>query len=296
MYAPYVSIVGVFVGTDATGQKAVPNRGNGVYFDSRPPEGTAELPGGQRSDWTKQFFAKNATALTIGRRRSSGTVSVISGNGEIGVAGFSPGFRLLGAHVGVSSGGDFAVPNGLDGVNLFAAHNEIGGPGKAARAVISGNNLHGVKLQGKSPWVRNAFIGTSANGTRPIPNKKSGIYMPVLPEAVYGARGASEATVGAGRTKAVLFELQDSETCGPGARVIDNDADCALAASRLWLDFEITVTASADEMEPGPYGCFYNTKGYSNGQVVFNEFGDRDFRRTNGNVPGGQRSICGMSR
>ena len=122
-------IEGNYIGTDATGTVARPNRSDGVLIDH----------GGNRIGGT----------LPSSR-------NVISGNGRIGVwidgrgrPGDIPSSnRLEGNYIGTDVTGTLDLGNVLDGVNIISgANNTVGGTDPAAANIISGNGRHGVVIQ-----------------------------------------------------------------------------------------------------------------------------------------------------
>jgi hypothetical protein len=144
-------IEGNYLGTDATGSKAV---GNGVA-------GVAII--------------NSSTLNTIGGL-TDGARNVISGNGAgVDLAGSGATGNLVeGNYIGTDATGSKALANG-NGVLLGGADttlNTIGGVTAAARNVISGN-VTGVNLSGSgatSNLVEGNYIGTDATGSKALPN------------------------------------------------------------------------------------------------------------------------------
>ncbi len=141
------SISGNLVGTDPTGAAAAGNGSFGVVIDG------------------------GALGTTV-----SG--NVVSGNANTGVllqAAAGP-TTIQGNLIGLNAAGTAALGNGVHGVQvLTSAAVTIGGDTAAARNVISGNNSHGVALNGGNTTVIGNYIGTDATGTRAIGNGASGI-------------------------------------------------------------------------------------------------------------------------
>lgn len=146
------TIAGNFIGTDNTGQSAQGNLlGIGVY-------GTANQIGG-----------------TVPADRN-----VVSGNQAGGVI-LSSGARntVQGNYVGTNAQGLVAVPNG-HGIWLANSNqNTIGGKGKSARNIISGNQGAGIYAGGipLGNRVQGNFIGVGSNGTTTLGNAQMGIRM-----------------------------------------------------------------------------------------------------------------------
>ena len=151
-------IQGNYLGTNASGNTAEGNILYGVLVDNTPNN----LIGG------------------IG----PGTGNVISGNALGGVyLGFagSSGNQVEGNLIGTDATGAFAVPNGLNGVFVDnAPNNLIGGSVAGAGNVISGNDGNGVELFGKGSTLNRVtgnLIGVNAKKTAALVNGKAGLIV-----------------------------------------------------------------------------------------------------------------------
>jgi Tol biopolymer transport system component len=144
-------VQGNLIGTDVSGTVALGNLRHGV------------LLGGSDN--------------TIGGT-TDGARNIISGNGRNGVEieSQNPGNKVQGNFIGTDVTGTLAVPNGADGVSVFASNdNVIGGNVAGAGNVISGNNENGVFLRGLQNLVQGNFIGTKADGVSPLGNGSTGV-------------------------------------------------------------------------------------------------------------------------
>ncbi|MDO8514761.1 MAG: right-handed parallel beta-helix repeat-containing protein [bacterium] len=125
--------------------------------------------------------------------------NIISGNGVYGIniAGDkSSGHVVQGNYVGTDITGSYKIPNIRTGILLHnSPNNQIGGYNPLARNVISGNNRHGINLDGSPPTpttpephfghkgfshdnlVVGNYIGTNASGTGPLGNGTWGIII-----------------------------------------------------------------------------------------------------------------------
>ena len=116
-------VLGNFIGTDATGERAVPNSANGVLIDG-------------------------SSNNTIGGT-AVGARNVISGNIGAGVS-IDPGATnnvVLGNFIGTDATGERAVPNSAAGVLIGqSSNNTIGGTAVGAGNVISYNSGNGVSF------------------------------------------------------------------------------------------------------------------------------------------------------
>lgn len=155
-------VAGNFIGTNATGDLAVRNRGSGV----------AVLSG--------------ATNNTIGGTTLAAR-NVISGNSNTGVSrgvllsGPATQFNsIVGNFVGLSATGNAAIPNDNSGILVSggARSNTIGGPTPDHRNYISGNTLAGIAFSGANVTQNVAqgnWVGLDASGTFAVPNQVAGI-------------------------------------------------------------------------------------------------------------------------
>lgn len=163
----FSTVAANYIGTDATGSAAVPNKRGMVassYNCNQYP-----LIGG---------FADTER-------------NVISGNTEDGIlAGCL--VHIYGNYIGTNATGTAAVPNGGHGVAMPVVHREYR---EISGNVISGNGRDGIYVQGTTPlmsyfprnWIAGNYIGVDATGMFAIPNRLSGIELDGSPYAfVYG--------------------------------------------------------------------------------------------------------------
>jgi hypothetical protein len=157
------TVMGNFIGTDATGAAAVPNAKVGVHI-------------------TTAFSVPGPGGNIIGGD-SPGERNVISGNGTDGVRidNVSAANTVSGNYIGTNSAGTAAVPNGGRGVYIENAHgNTVGGTTAGARNVISGNDGNGVHvyLGGTADnTIQGNYVGTNAAGDAAIPNGFGGVLL-----------------------------------------------------------------------------------------------------------------------
>ena len=146
------TILGNYIGTDASGSFAVPNPagGIGMFFNS-----VGHVIGGTNS------LARN----------------VISGNSGAGIwlAGTNvTGNLVQGNFIGLNAAGTAAVPNDFAGIRIEsgASSNHIMGN------VISGNTSEGIRLTNADTTanvIQGNFIGTDSTGTTAVPNGFAGV-------------------------------------------------------------------------------------------------------------------------
>ena len=152
---PRAIIAGNYIGTDYTGNVALPNV-KGI-----------ELNGA-------------AIGVRIGVKISDANAAaegnVISGNTENGViVDGSSGVLIAGNTIGMNASGTAALANGQDGVVLRngAITTTIGGNSSLARNIISGNSGAGVSLYNAATTgnlIAGNYIGVGADGKTPRPN------------------------------------------------------------------------------------------------------------------------------
>jgi hypothetical protein len=159
------TIQGNFIGTDASGTKALPN-GYGVELFS-------------------------GSFNTIGGGSTDGAGNVISGNLYDGIGIYSDGNVIQGNHIGTDVSGTHPLGNGRDGVAILAFqygyNNLLGGTDPGAGNVIAFNGGHGVRVTtGTGDAVRqNAIYGNAAGGIGLFSGANQHQHTPVLISAVW---------------------------------------------------------------------------------------------------------------
>jgi hypothetical protein len=147
-------ILGNFIGTNATGETALPNQENGVFIDDAPYN-------------------------TVG---GGGAGNVISGNNGNGIRIFNfnaNGNRIQGNFIGTNVAGTAAVGNAGNGIEVkYGSNTTIGGITRRARNLISGNRSSGVMVDTFTAGaiVQGNFIGTDRSGTGDLANGGTGIF------------------------------------------------------------------------------------------------------------------------
>ena len=153
------TVVGNYLGTDVTGNKAVANGLAGVRV-----QGCSNVIGGV----------------------TAGSGNVISGNGQqgvwlVGLNGNVTGNAIEGNLIGLDATGTSSLPNGNAGVGISsAAGNQIGGTASGARNVVSANGDAGIFFIGAGTadnQVQGNYIGTDSTGALARGNLFEGIYM-----------------------------------------------------------------------------------------------------------------------
>ncbi|MCM2371111.1 CARDB domain-containing protein [Aporhodopirellula aestuarii] len=151
------------IGTNAAGDAALPNAGDGVLVVS-------------------------ANGTHVGGD-GGGLGNLISGNGGDGVTFFGASAApvimdavIEGNMIGTNASGDAAIPNGARGVHLDSniQGTRVGGDKPGMRNLISGNAADGIIIFGNAAQENEIYgntIGLDATGTERIPNGESGILI-----------------------------------------------------------------------------------------------------------------------
>ncbi|MBW6481045.1 MAG: hypothetical protein K0B37_16570, partial [Bacteroidales bacterium] len=149
------------IGTNLSGDQAIPNQQNGIYIDA-------------------------AFENHIGGP-SPGDGNLISGN--TGTANFGNGIyitgiesvqnQIFGNKIGTDLSGNSAISNSTDGILVAnAVSNQIGGINPGEANIISGNTRHGISILGGSSSQNQVIgnnLGLKANGTEKLGNGFVGI-------------------------------------------------------------------------------------------------------------------------
>ena len=103
--APRLRVGSVYVGLDATGTDAVPNKGSGIRIMSTTATGC-------------EIGASRSVSPQVDTSSSFAATAVVSGNVKHGIDSNAPGLRVLNAVVGLAADGSTVRPNGMNGINL----------------------------------------------------------------------------------------------------------------------------------------------------------------------------------
>lgn len=160
-----------YIGTDNTGNAALPNQYNGVI-----------ITGEAQSN----------------RIRKGNVISGNSGDGVLIMGTNTNSNEVLENYIGTKANGTDPLGNTNAGVYIIdaAQYNKIGDGTTGGRNIISGNNNYGVEIDGTSTnsnEVLGNYIGTDVNGTTALANK-NGVY--VRAGAKYNKVGGNSAGEG----------------------------------------------------------------------------------------------------
>ncbi len=187
------TVAGNIIGPDFTGMSLLSSgtSGFGVSIDN----GSFDNIIGTNADGTSDALERN----------------IVSGHDQSGVdiarAGTS-GNDVAGNYIGVNAAGTAALTNDI-GVNIAisASNNTIGGTLAAARNVISGNAIDGIRIRDAGTTgnlVQGNFIGTDATGTLDVGNG-GGVVMSAVGNTLGGTTPAARNII-SGNNVGVHFE------------------------------------------------------------------------------------------
>jgi hypothetical protein len=215
-------IVGNFIGTDATGTKALGNGVDGIALSS----------------------AGNHIGLGI----SPAFRNVISGNGFAGIfidGATATGNVIEGNYVGTDDTGTAALGNDT-GIMLYSGNNTVGGVTLAQRNVLSGNGA-GISIVGPAAAgnvVEGNYIGTDAAGTGTLGNTQDGIQVTSAPNTVIGGAAAGAGNVISGNLKDGIH-LQSTTTAEILGNQIGTDSSGTLILGNGGAGIALQGTANS---------------------------------------------------
>lgn len=238
-------MVNTYVGTDASGTKAVPNKASGVTIQ----QGSYNTIGGT----------------------SSSARNVISGNGSNGMTIQGSGAKyntVLGNYIGTNAAGTARLGNGHYGIEISQPNNTVGGTTSGARNVISGNKYTGVVLwlsSANNIKVQGNYIGTDYTGRYDLGNYWSGIEITNGSQYnTIGGSSSSERNVIAGNEQDGVRIYQGTRNNIRGNYIgIGSDGSRALGNGRDGVRLIQTKYATVQ----------YNKIGYNRGYGVHNGSG-----------------------
>jgi titin len=237
---------GNYIGTNAAGTTAVPNRINGVYVQS--------------------------THNTIGGFTPYPLVpagNLISGNGSYGIY-LAGGVNEVQANlIGTDAAGTAAVPNGT-GVQIVGAGNLIGGTQLQAGNLISGNAGDGVRIEGATSsgnQLQGNFIGTNLAGSAALGNQTTGVSLKAPGNVVGGMTASARNLISGNEVHGILINDLSAAgnqvlgnflgTDGSGTAAIGNGNDGVQIASGAANNvIGGTSAAARNILAGGYYGVF----------------------------------------
>ena len=201
------TITGNYIGTDVSGNDAIPNQASGIIMGGLSSDNTVsgnmisgndgyglfvtntidniisgnEIGPDAAGTNTPGIQSYGIGILTDANGNTIGSGNIVSGNGLYGIYMFGPAVSnnvIEGNLIGTDVTGTNALPNdGWDiGVWNYANNNIIGGTTVGGRNVISGSTSYGIAIgTANSNVVEGNFIGTDISGRLAVPNSFAGV-------------------------------------------------------------------------------------------------------------------------
>ena len=219
-HADNITIQGNLIGTNITGDAAIPNgtgvstSGDIIYLGGSTLESRNIISGnnlgvnlsGDKSIVRNNYIGTSMTGNVALPNTTYGMIcvcdstliggtmpieaNVISGNGTFGLSLSNPrGTRIIGNFVGTDYTGTISVPNNRVGImsNGATATITIGGTTAAERNIISGNGEGGIRLNsGSQHQILGNYIGTDVTGALPLGNTREGIQANSVQQIIIG--------------------------------------------------------------------------------------------------------------
>jgi hypothetical protein len=197
-------------------------------------------------------LGSGAQGNTIGGE-AEGEGNIISANEEgVLIAGVgADGNAIKGSFIGTDAAGTKALGNST-GIHIGsgAQGNVVGGASPGARNVISGNEIQGIIIRGRSNVVVGNYIGTDVTGKVSIPNGAEGIWIAdAALDNIIGGATPAERNVISGNG---LFGMNISGSRATGNIVKGNyigvDATGKVA---LWNPYGLAIDGAANNIIGG---------------------------------------------
>ncbi|MBL7993889.1 VCBS repeat-containing protein, partial [bacterium] len=167
-YTSYNTILGNYIGVDASGTGPLPNQFHGI------------------------MLSYDASYNRIGDGTVGGR-NVVSGNDQSGIwLEYTSYNTVLGNYVGVDATGNEALPNDSCGIVIWnASFNRIGDGTAGGRNVVSANGMEGIELYAGASnsanynYIGGNHIGIGADGTTALGNVGHGVEIEARDEGDY---------------------------------------------------------------------------------------------------------------
>ena len=175
---------GKFPVTNRTSSSILSTKGGvGVYINGANTSGNVVLNNYIGTNVEGTAALPNSVIGVLISQSSRNTVqgNLISGNGFVGLeiaGGTASGNQVQGNKIGTNFDGTAAIPNGLDGITINdAPNNLIGGTTAGAGNLISGNGSVGIQLFGsltQGNVIEGNALGLDSAGQPTLPNRAGG--------------------------------------------------------------------------------------------------------------------------
>ena len=215
-------VVGDYIGTDITGEVAVPNLNNGVRLAGSP----ANTIGGTAAGAGNVITGSRNAGVEI---RLGSTNTVVQGN-----------------LIGVDAAGVTALAVANIGVDVHDANVLVGGTTSAARNVIADDTDYGVFVAGATSTgvvIEGNYIGTNAAGSAAI-GSAIGVGITNAPGVVIGGSVAGAGNLISGNTTGVDISGAGSTGTLVEGNEIGTDATGDFALGNVLVDIKIDTGAA----------------------------------------------------
>jgi parallel beta-helix repeat protein len=175
-----LTVIGNYVGVSADASTARPNNNGGVFVSAPNAKigGTTNATIGACTGACNLISGNNGSGVSVGANYENNNAATL---GQIYSQG--TGAQIVGNFIGVTLGGNTAMPNGNAGIQVNAANAVIGGSTAIERNVISGNGTNGINIannfvtstnatvtRGDGATIRGNYIGLGADGVTKVTN------------------------------------------------------------------------------------------------------------------------------
>jgi CSLREA domain-containing protein len=244
------SVLGNYIGVDATGGAALPNGAGGILVKAGK-----NIIGGTGQGWgnvisgndgpgiviqaqaannhvwgnyigtdaagmmplgnTQSGIVLNSAGNTIGSSNNHGA-NVISANGGDGILIKPTSHKnvIRSNYIGTDKTGSGALGNHAVGIEVFGDENQIGGIQLSFGNVISGNDGDGVKINGRQNDVQGNVIGTNGAGNAALGNAGNGVSVYGNLNLVGGSEGGARNIISGNEGHGVYITAHDIEVKG----------------------------------------------------------------------------------
>jgi CSLREA domain-containing protein len=223
-------VQGNYIGTNAAGNAALGNGGNGVSLTA-----PNNCIGGA-------VVSSVCTPVSGGRNVISGNISMGLELQDIGATGNT----IVGNYIGTNAAGNAALGNFVHGIFINnATSNVLGGTSSSARNVISGNAGAGVLINAPAAsgnLIQGNFIGTDAGGTADVGNSSDGVR--IIGDATNNTVGGT----GAGAANTIAFNDNN------GTAVNNNGTGNSFLSNSIHSNGSLGVDLGVNGVSPNDLG------------------------------------------
>jgi hypothetical protein len=231
-------VSGNYIGTDATGTAAL---GNGTFGVAIGYGAQYNVIGGTTAEERNLISGNSSNGVYI---ESSGTMSnTVSGN-----------------YIGTDVSGTAAVPNGSNGVKIIygASYNVIGGDTAEERNLISGNDGHGVYVEGsdtiRNTITQNSIYGNTGKGIELTDGGNLELFPPILTDV---STNMVEGQAPPNSTVEIFSDVDDEGRYFHGSTVADTSGNFTFTQASPFTGINVTATATDGDGNTSEFSAAY---------------------------------------